>query len=55
MECRPTVWCWKDQIQRLIKREAEVLDNYENNISSYRQNQGLFITGNEDIDGFIWK
>ncbi|XP_013793905.1 tigger transposable element-derived protein 4-like, partial [Limulus polyphemus] len=44
----------KDQIQRLVKRKAEVLNDYENNAPAERQRK-IRKTGNEEINELNWK
>ena len=41
------------QIQQIIKRKSEVLDNYQSNISNNRKRK-RHKTGNEDINDLCW-
>ena len=44
----------KDQIQRLMKRKAQVLDEFESNAPNDRKRK-IRKTGNEDINDLTWK
>ena len=41
------------QIQQIIKRKSEVLDDYESNVSNDRKRK-KHKTGNEDINDLCW-
>jgi hypothetical protein len=41
------------QIQQIIKRKSEVLDDYESNVSNDRKRK-RHKTGNEDINDLCW-
>ena len=43
----------RTQIQQIIKRKSEVLDDYESNVSNDRKRK-RHKTGNEDINDLCW-
>jgi hypothetical protein len=43
----------RTQIQQIIKRKSEVLDDYESNVSNDRKRK-KHKTGNEDINDLCW-
>ena len=44
----------KDQIQRLVKRKADIMNEFETNVPSDRKRK-VRKTGNEDINELTWK
>ena len=47
--------CGKTQIQKLVKRKADVLEEYENNNIGDKKRIKLKATGNEEINNLVWK
>ena len=43
----------RTQIQQIIKRKSEVLDDYQSNVSNNRKRK-RHKTGNEDINDLCW-